>query len=162
MNSNQREALRRKSLGELGELVAIKALVDAKYTRISNLNDHQINFPFADLYAQKGKNRLVISVKARNKHLADGKLNSRYKLGSKAMEHAQAAEKEFKAQAFWMAVQFDYRSFSIYLGSMEELNGNLGIPIRKCMNGEIGQCLAADKRHYFDFRFFTNNSGHIT
>jgi hypothetical protein len=89
LSKSQKETLRRKSLGELGELVAIKALVDRSFSKITNLNDQQHNYPFADLYAQKGQKKYVISVKSRNKYQANGKLNSRYKLGSKALEHAK-------------------------------------------------------------------------
>ena len=38
------EAARKKSLGELGELFAIKALVDRGYDRIRNLNDKSLVF----------------------------------------------------------------------------------------------------------------------
>ena len=40
---NKKEAARKKSLGELGELFAIKALVDNKFDRIRNLNDKLMN-----------------------------------------------------------------------------------------------------------------------
>ena len=45
---NKKEASRKKSFGELGELFAIKALVDNHYEKIINLNDKKMNFPFAD------------------------------------------------------------------------------------------------------------------
>lgn len=35
---NKKEAARKKSLGELGELFAIKALVDKKFDSIRNVN----------------------------------------------------------------------------------------------------------------------------
>ena len=38
---SKKEAMRKKSLGELGELFAIKALVDDYFERIVNLNDMQ-------------------------------------------------------------------------------------------------------------------------
>ncbi len=50
---------RRKSLGELGELFAIKALVDNSFERIVNLNDKKMNYPFADLYAEKGGGNFI-------------------------------------------------------------------------------------------------------
>lgn len=49
----QTEALRKKSLGELGELISIKALVDSSFDKIVNLNDKKMNYPYADLYAEK-------------------------------------------------------------------------------------------------------------
>jgi hypothetical protein len=51
---NQHTALRAKSLGALGELLAIKALVDNGFNNIRNLNDKKRNFPYADLYAERG------------------------------------------------------------------------------------------------------------
>ena len=59
---NKKEASRKKSLGELGELFAIKALVDNHYEKIINLNDKKMNFPFADLYAEKEGKRFIFSV----------------------------------------------------------------------------------------------------
>ena len=74
---NEKEAARKKSLGELGELFAIKALVDKEFDRIRNLNDRQFNEPFADIECEKGGQKYIISVKARNKFQLDGKLNTR-------------------------------------------------------------------------------------
>ena len=39
-SGNKKEAVRKKSPGELGELFAIKALADKKFDRIRNLNDN--------------------------------------------------------------------------------------------------------------------------
>ena len=156
-SNSQKEALRKKSLGELGELVAIKALVDRSFTKIVNLNDHQQNYPFADLFAQKGRKRYVISVKARNKYQANGKLNTRYKLGNKVLEHALNAETEFNAKAYWLAIVFDRMDYSVYMGSLEELDGKLGIPVGLCINHGFGECLVEKHRHYFDFDYFSNS-----
>ena len=152
----KKEAQRRKSLGELGELFGIKALVDESFEKIENLNDTKMNYPFADLYAEKDGKKYVISIKARNKYQKNGTLNSRYKLGSNAYRHAKAAEEEYDAEAYWMAVQFDEETVSIYFGSLAELNQSNGIPIRKCENGTVGKCLVEDKKHYFDFSYFDN------
>ena len=51
---NKKEAARKKSLGELGELFALKALVDKKFDRIRNLNDKLMNEAFADIECEKG------------------------------------------------------------------------------------------------------------
>ncbi|MCD4680013.1 MAG: hypothetical protein K8S00_06465, partial [Bacteroidales bacterium] len=90
---NKKEAARKKSLGELGELFAIKALVDKKFDGIRNLNDKTMNEPFADIECEKDGIRYIISVKARNKYQKDGKLNSRYNLGSNVYDKALSAEK---------------------------------------------------------------------
>ena len=153
---NKKEASRKKSLGELGELFAIKALVDNRYDKIVNLNDKKMNFPFADLYAEKDGKKFIISVKARNKYQKNHKLNAHYNLGSEAYKKAEIAEKEYGAEALWMAIQFDQYAYSIYLGSLSELNGKRAIPMRCCGTGEIGTCLVNDQRHYFDFGYFGN------
>jgi len=152
----KKEALRKKSLGELGELFGIKALVDNSFERVVNLNDKKMNYPYADLYAEKENKKYVVSIKARNKYQKNNLLNSRYKLGSNARQKAKDAEIEYGAEAYWMAVQFDEFTYSIYFGSLEELNERNGIPVRECEEGNVGTCLVKDKRHYFDFGFFGN------
>ena len=156
--SGKKEVLRRKSLGELGELIGIKVLVDHSYERIVNLNDCRMNYPFADLYAEKGGLRYVISIKARNKYQKDGRLNAFYKLGANAYSKAQYAEQEYNASAYWMAIQFDMYTYTVYFGSLKELDNKNAIPLRKCDKGVIGECLVKDKRHFFDFEYFGNTS----
>lgn len=155
-NENIKEAARKKSLGELGELFAIKALVDKKFDRIRNLNDKTMNEAFADIECEKDGLRYVISVKARNKYQKDGKLNSRYNLGSDAYEKAKLAEKKYNAVAHWIAIQFDQKCFSIYFGSLFDLNNSKAIPVDKCEKGIVGEVWELNKRHYFDFDFYTN------
>lgn len=155
-NNNQKEASRKKSLGELGELIAIKVLVDDNYQKIVNLNDKKLNFPFADLYAEKNGEKFVISVKARNKYQKDGKLNAFYNLGNNFRQKAIVAEQEYEASPYWMAIQFDKKTYSVYLGSIDELAGKNAIPLRACQKGEIGVCMTKDTRHYFDFEYFGN------
>ena len=154
---NEKEAARKKSLGELGELFAIKALVDNEFDRIRNLNDRQLNEPFADIECEKGGRKYIVSVKARNKFQLDGKLNTRYNLGTNAYDKAAASEKKFNAKAHWMAIQFDKKSYSIYFGTLEELKGKNAIPVDKCGKGEVGEVWANNRRHYFDFDFYTND-----
>ena len=55
-----------------------------------------------------------------------------------------------------MAIQFDELTYSIYFGSLHELNQRNAIPVRDCEKGTVGICLVKDKRHYFDFGFFGN------
>jgi len=153
---NEKEAARKKSLGELGELFAIKALVDKEFDRVRNLNDRQLNEPFADIECEKDGEKYIVSVKARNKFQIDGKLNSRYNLGTNAYDKAAASEKKHNAKAHWLAVQFDKKSYSIYFGTLEELNGSKAIPIDKCEKGEIGEVWVNNKRHFFYFDFYKN------
>ena len=154
--STQKEAARKKSLGELGELFAIKALVDNKFDKIRNLNDDHFNEAFADLTCEKNGKKYIISVKARNKFQKNGKLNTRYNLGSNAYQKAKNSEVKYNAKAYWMAIQFDKDNFSIYFGSLSELNSAKAIPIDKCEKGSLGLILANKKRHYFDFEFYSN------
>jgi hypothetical protein len=153
---NKKEAARKKSLGELGELFALKALVDNKFDRIRNLNDDKRNEAFADILCEKDGVRYIISVKTRNKFQKNGKLNPRYNLGEKVYEKALSAEKKYNASPYWMAIQFDHRSYSIYFGSLTELNGSTGIPITSCEKGLVGQIWVHNNPHYFDFEYYTN------
>ena len=154
--ANQKEASRKKSLGELGELFAIKALVDNSFDKIRNLNDDHLNEAFADLKCEKDGKTYIISVKARNKFQKNGKLNSRYNLGENAYQKAERSEQKYNATAYWMAIQFDRDNFSIYFGSLSELNGSKAIPVDKCEKGIVGSIWAHKKRHYFDFDFYSN------
>lgn len=156
LNQNVKEAARKKSLGELGELFALKALVDKKFDRIRNLNDNKLNEKFADIECEKDGIRYVISVKARNKFQKNGKLNTRYNLGSNAYINSGYAEKKYNAIACWLAIQFDNKSFSIYFGTLSELNNSKAIPVDKCEKGILGEIWEYDKRHYFDFDYYSN------
>ena len=91
----KKEALRKKSLGELGELFGIKALVDHSFERVTNLNDKKMNYPYADLYAEKENKKYIISIKARNKYQKNSSLNAHYNLGNNAYKNAQTAEIEY-------------------------------------------------------------------
>jgi hypothetical protein len=153
---NLQEAQRKKSLGELGELFAIKSLVDDEFDKIRNLNDDHMNEAFADIFCEKDNKRYVISVKARNKYQINGRLNTRYNLGSNAYKKASIAEQKYNATAYWMAIQFDLHEYSVYFGSLECLNGSKAIPIDRCENGLIGHKLVDRKRHYFDFSYYKN------
>ena len=155
-NLNKKEAARKKSLGELGELFAIKALVDQGFDKIRNLNDKSMNEPFADLVCEKNGQKYVISVKARNKYQKNGTLNTRYNLGNNAHEKAVSSEKKHSATAHWMAVQFDINTFSVYFGPLEVLEGAKAIPVNKCEDGLVGEVWEHNKRHYFDFEFYSN------
>ncbi len=156
MNNEKKEAARKKSLGELGELFAIKALVDEHFDRIRNLNDDRMNSAFADIYCEKDGRRFVISVKARNKYQKCGKLNSRYNLGNGVYDKARRAADEYNAEPYWMAIQFDAHEYSVFFGSLECLNGAKAIPVDKCAAGDVGVILVDRKRHYFDFAFYSN------
>jgi len=156
LSQSQKEAKRKKSLGELGELFAIKSLVDRCYDRVRNLNDSTPNEKYADILCEKNGEKIVISVKSRNKYQKNGKLNSSYKLGNNCYLKAQEVEEKYNAKAYWMAIQFDSNSYSIYFGSLESLENRNAIPVGKCEKGEIGKIWESDTKHYFDFDFYSN------
>jgi hypothetical protein len=152
---NQRTALRAKSLGALGELLAIKALVDNGFNNIRNLNDQKKNYPYADLYAERGKEKYVISVKARNRFERNGRLNSRYNLGSDCAMKAEKAELKFNAKAAWMAITIFDDIYSIYFGTLDSLSVKTGIPMGE-PHFKKYECLVKEKQHGLDFRPYKN------
>jgi hypothetical protein len=152
---NERTALRAKSLGALGELLAIKALVDNGFNNIRNLNDQKRNFPYADLYAERDTEKYVISVKARNRYEKNGRLNSRYKLGSECKIKAKKAELEFNAKAAWMAISIFDDFYSIYFGTLESLPVKTGIPMKE-NHVQKYECLVKEKQHGLDFKPYKN------
>jgi hypothetical protein len=167
MSKTKKEASRKKSLGEIGELYALKALVDHGYKNITNINDKTRNEKFADLYCEKDGEKLIVSVKARNKFTNKQKVNSAYKLGQNsqtAIDKAKYAEKKYKAKAYGMALQFDEKTYSVFIVSLKELHDkhkllkivNYKIPIKECENKLIGKILEKDKPHYIDWQYFTN------
>jgi hypothetical protein len=156
---SKKEALRKKALGELGELIALKTLVDNGFEKITHLNDaKRRNYPFADILAEKNGKKYAISVKARNKFQKNGTLNSRYNL---RQTHVAAVENELTAEAYWMAIPFDKNSYSVRFGAVIELKDMSGRPLSGIPMGEdcsYGEEWVKDKPHYFDFSFFTNQS----
>jgi len=105
--------------------------------------------------AEKDGKRYLISVKSRNKYQRDGTLNSRYKLGDKCYENAKVACEQYKAEPYWMAVQFDSDRYSVYLGSVALLDGNKGVPMSP-PNLSRYVCLVDNKEHGIDFRPYLN------
>ena len=156
LTENQKEAMRKKSLGELGELFAIKTLVDNQFDKIRNLNDDHMNEAYADLVCEKDNQKYIISVKARNMYQINGLINGQYNIGSNAYENAKKAEDKYCGKAYWMAIQFDIHHYSVFFGLLESLNGSKAISIYKCKSGELGITLVNNKKHYFDFDFYKN------
>ena len=148
-------ALRAKSLGALGELLAIKALVDNFFNNIKNINDHKKNYPYADLYAERGNEKYIISVKARNRNQRNGRLNTRYNLGRDCTTKVKNAELEFNAKAAWMAISICDDNYSIYFGTFDLLLGKTGIPMG-IVHTEKYECLAYEEKHGLDFSPYKN------
>jgi hypothetical protein len=151
---NKKTALRAKSLGSLGELLAIKVLVDGEFKNIQNLNDQKKNYPYADLYAERGNKRYIISVKARNKYDKNGKVNDRYKLNRDCFAKAQQAEKQFKAKAAWLAIPITDDTYSAYFGTLDLLN-TCGIIMTEPYLPRY-ECLVEERPHNIDFAPYKN------
>ena len=139
----------------MSKLIAIKTLVDSNFERIKNLNDQKKNFPYGDLLAKKGRKRYVIRIESRNKYQRGGKLNKNYNFGKTCYENAKAAEKQYDAEPYWMAVQFDGNRYSLYFGSLAQINDKKGIPM-DVQDLSNYKCLSYKQKHGIDFRPFLN------
>jgi hypothetical protein len=133
-NTNKKEAARRKTIGEIGELLGIKALVDNDFDKIKNLNDNTVNEAYADLYCEKDGKKFIVSVKTRNKYTKSGNLNTHYNLGTDAYRKAAYVAEKYNAEPYWMAIQLDENEYNVYFGSLSELEGKEQIPLKKLDN----------------------------
>jgi len=94
----------------------------------------------------------VISVKARNKYQFGkaGRLNSRYKLGSRCYEHVAEAQRKYKAKAAFLSISFEEHTFGAYFGLLSILKPSTGISTTT--KGISRYLLLADhERHNFNF-----------
>ncbi len=152
-------AHRFKKLGDIGEELTESLLKGNGFENVQNLNHLKNNFPYADFYAEKDCVRYVISVKIRNKYefTRDGtkRLNSRYKLGSKCYEYAQIAERQFDAQAAWLTISLDAKTYSAYFGLLSSLNGSRGVNMSEKAIASY-HCLAKDMLHSFNYAELKN------
>ena len=153
-------ARRFKELGSAGEYLTEQLLKDNGFANIRNLNHDQMNFPFADFYAERNNIRYVISAKTRNKYewspdTTKKRLNSRYNLGSKCYEHAELAQNQFKAEAAWLTIAIDSKTFSAYFGLLSGLDGSLGVTMTEKATSKY-ECFAKDQEHGLDFKSFLN------
>lgn len=146
-------AQRSHRLGKLGEALASLSLASAGFTNIQDLNHLTKNYPFADFLADRDGRRFLISVKARNKFQANGKLNNRYRFKNwDKREHLMLEKcREHQAEAAWVTVQIEWepKRFNVYFGLISELNGKHAV----AMNPEAVakyECLANDVPHTFE------------
>jgi hypothetical protein len=152
------EGRRFKHLGDIGEILAEQILRENGFTDIRNLNSIKKNFVFADYYAEKDRNKYLISVKARNKFENNGSLNTRYKLGRNLESRIESALKmeEFRdCMPAWLAIVLEAETYSAFFGLIKELDNNHGIPMSQKAK-ESYLCLAMDTPHEFDPDGFKN------
>lgn len=150
--------MRWKRLGYLGEELAEPLLANNGFTNIRNLNHEQMNFAYADFYAERNGTKYVISVKARNKYVfsrnEERKINPRYKLGSKCREYAARAEERFGAVAAWLTIALDVETYSAYFGLLSSLK-TCGVAMTERATSSY-ECLARDNPHLLDYANFQN------
>ena len=152
---HDRENWRRtKRLGDFGEQLAIKLLTGAGFTAILNLNKKQPNYPFADLYGERGGERFVISVKTRFKYERLGGLNPRYNLGHDWRRKAHLAERDEDAIAAWLTIPADKDTYSAYFGLVALVEESNGIPmVPEAL--DYYECLAVNKPHGLDWEQYS-------
>ena len=155
-----KEGKRFKKLGDMGEQLALLLLERHGFIHFHNLNNSSMNFPFADLMAEKDGVKYLISVKARNKFEHTGKLNSRFKLGDteKKIQKLRNDEKFAPYRDYvpaWMAIALDKHTYEAYWGLIDELPNKRGISMSEKAKQNY-RCLAKDQPHNFNFDEFGN------
>ena len=113
------------------------------------------NYPFADLYGERGENRYVISVKARNRYQANGSLNSRYNLCADCETKANLASIHFDAKPAWLAISISDDVYSVYFGTLDILKVKTGIPMSEPYLCNY-ECFANERQHGLDFKPYKN------
>ena len=153
---SQATALRARKLGSFGEALAGRILQNAGFTNIRNLNQIRQNFPFADIYAERGKQKYLISVKIRNRYQArTDKLNPRYNLGKHCYELATRAGAELSATPAFLAISLHSDFYSAYFAPLTALAGSRGIRMTPTSLSRY-ECLAEDALHGIDASPFKN------
>lgn len=145
----------------LGVLLAMKALKDNGFTNVVEIKEEdriiksrrgEMRIAYGHLLATKGGRRYVFQVVTRRKLQRNGNLNDRYILLRKSrLKDLQGkpspAEKQYTARPYWIAVRLeevnDNSIYRVYLGSIHQLSGKLGIPMRE-VDLKAYRCLASD------------------
>ena len=119
-----RESERRKALGDWGEAKAYELLIRAGsgFSNVRDVNAETANHPFGDLYAERGKDRFVIGVNARNRYQASGPLNPTYNVRKKGFD-IDAIGRRYNATLAWIAIQAipELQTFNAYFGTIDEI-----------------------------------------
>jgi hypothetical protein len=165
----RREAVPRISeLGLLGEKLAFELLEQhPAFHSVQPLNELERNHPYADLFAvrdseKQAGERLVISVKTRNKYSNQRdkngtyRLNGKYNILPKAQKLALEVARKYDATPAWIAVQVDARrnAYSCYFGYLSDCLGNGIHMLEKHTKDYVS--LAQDAPAPFDLRHLHN------
>lgn len=156
----QEEGRRFKKLGDFGEQLVPELLLENGFSNIRNMNEIQMNFPYADFYGELDNRRFLISVKTRNKFERRGTLNCRYKLGDPLSKIAKIfdADKYSEYHACipaFLAIAMEEETFDAYFGLLEYLDNPRGIPMSKSAKARY-ECFALQKKHPYNSMDFLN------
>lgn len=150
-----------RAIGEQGYFLATQALEANGFTpvrkigdedRVAPTNGKKYRISYGSLMGSKRREKYVIQLESRRKLKRNRKPNTRYKLTTSGFEgdfhhDARIAERHFRAKAHWVAVQIDVinDTYSVFLGSLEQLRGKSAIPMDESdLNDYV--CLARNKR----------------
>jgi hypothetical protein len=132
------------ALTELGTYLAKQALNIRGFANVRKIEERErlteLKAPhdrisYGTFLAERAGSKFVIQVVTRRKYSKNRELNSRYILvrrerSSEISDNPSIAEKHFGAKPYWLAVTIDNSRHSIYLGSVKQLQGQLGIPMK--------------------------------
>jgi Holliday junction resolvase-like predicted endonuclease len=151
MTPNQ--VLNNRNTGRAAEQLAADAFERAEY-KVLNLNDMRCNFRFADLVAEKDGKWYAVSVKGRHRIMANGVVNTGYKLKRK---DAAVAVDEIRRLAglhcipAFAAVEFDGDAYSVYFDLLERSPRKNRIGMKESERG-LYQCLVYKEPHHGNVR----------
>lgn len=158
------------ALGREGERIAATLLERAGFTSVRRLNDEQVNFPFADLYAERAGRKFFISVKARNRYekprRTDTSLreNSRFRLGGARTCRALAERVRARcpqAEMAWVIIRCEEAVCDAYFGTLAQIDGLCRKPPATAILTAPKylaqyECLCKDHPHGLDYSRITN------
>jgi hypothetical protein len=112
------------------------------------MNEEIFNFPFADIYAERGGVRYLIGVKTRNKHQASGLLNPCFNVRKKGFDVGGIAA-QYGATLAWVAIQAvpELSTCCAYFGTVDQIQERgerFSIPMTDAAVSRY-QCLASDE-----------------
>lgn len=130
------ESERQKALGDWGEEKALELLKrpGSGFKNARDVNKETHNHPFGDIFAERGRARLLLGVKTRNMYRVSGTLNGEYNIRKKGADVLSIARR-YKADLGWVAIQVipEQQTFNAYFGTIAEIDKSkerFSIPMR--------------------------------
>ncbi|MCG8271603.1 hypothetical protein MIC97_08820 [Aquamicrobium sp. NLF2-7] len=142
----ERERTRR--LGLWGERKAFALLQRAGFLHIRDMNEEIFNFPFADIYAERDREKFLIGVKTRNMYQVSGPLNPSFNVRKKGFD-VDAIAAKYEATLAWVAVQVipELGTYWAHFGTVDKIQEQgerFSIPMTKPHLGRY-ECLAREE-----------------